>query len=62
MHPLKQKVVCGDKKGFPTQRNANRQLFKYHYDDINMRVYECPLCFMWHLGHKNGRKPPIMEE
>lgn len=41
---------CGRKKSYASQSQANKQLVKMR-DYNQMHTYECPHCFMWHIGH-----------
>jgi hypothetical protein len=39
--------MCGRKKAFETQSKANKAARLY-----NQYVYQCPICFCWHLTKK----------
>ncbi len=58
---LKRQKMCGRKKGYPTQNQANKAGFRHHTGKFN--TYECPHCHMWHVttaayslsyNHENG--------
>lgn len=41
-------VMCGRKKSFRTKSLALR-VVSHMTDVVNLRVYECPICCLWHL-------------
>jgi len=41
-------VMCGRKKSFRTKALALR-IVSHMTDVVNLRVYECPVCCLWHL-------------
>jgi hypothetical protein len=47
---------CGRKVGYATEAIAVRAMDKNHgYNNADFNVYECPHCFMWHVGHVSRR-------
>jgi hypothetical protein len=52
------------KKGHPTQAAAQvRAEALYRRDGRRVRVYECPVCCMFHIGHRRQpeRQAPVWE-
>lgn len=50
----KQERMCQRKKGHPTKKAADKHILKTHLGEAeNMHSYECPYCYMWHVGHKS---------
>ena len=45
--------MCGRKKSYHTKRAANRANERLK---IEFRVYECPICYCFHLTKNNHRK------
>ncbi len=53
---------CGRKRGWATKSSANKVLLRQR-DYNNMHTYECPHCFMWHIGHIPKKPtPPAQKE
>ncbi len=49
---------CVGKRGYRTKANAKRMLRRsqaLHGRD-RLRVYRCPHCDLWHVGHKPGKR------
>ena len=43
---------CEEKAGHATEALAIRAMDRNHgYNNPAFNVYECPHCFMWHVGH-----------
>lgn len=47
------KRQCKKKKGYATKAQSINAMDRNHgYNNPAFNVYECPHCFMWHVGHK----------
>ena len=64
-YQLTNRTNCGDKRAYPTQREAseanNRHLRALKNKREKLHVYKCLNCRQWHLGHaprkaKNGTR------
>lgn len=60
-YSITNKSTCGDKRAYPTQREAseanNRHLRALKNKREKLHVYKCLNCRQWHLGH-----PPRKEK
>ena len=43
---------CTRKKSYMTISKANKVVTNNHSNDKTIHVYECPHCYMFHIGHK----------
>ena len=43
-------LMCGRKKDFRSKRAANSYALSR-----NLRTYECPICFCWHVTKKEAQ-------
>lgn len=45
---------CDAKQGYPTRGAAVLAMDRHHgFNNPDFNVYECPHCFMWHVGHNS---------
>ena len=56
----KQWYQCGRKKGYETQRAANKaiertMLRRDARDVATLNSYQCPHCHCWHFGHRKAK-------
>ena len=54
MHALKKWSMCGRKEGFETLARANKT--RRRYGENKFYVYECPICFLWHIARHKREK------
>ncbi len=56
--PTKKWIACTRKKGYRTESQANKAVFRLHSGKAD--AYECPYCHMWHLTTR-ARKADALE-
>jgi hypothetical protein len=51
-------AMCGKKMSYETQSKANKKIVKAELRGYKgeLRTYECPICFCWHITKKKLNK------